>query len=91
MRLTEEQIGKICRLILSHLKEKNLISLKAPEEKIIHRLQEIFMSDLKVEDELNEEVEKILREHEAEFGEVDRRKMFQLIKKKIIRERNLVI
>jgi len=91
MRITEEQVSKICHMILANLKERSLIELKVPEDKVLHRMKEIFIADLKVEDELNAEVEKILSEHEAEFGDVDRRKMFLLIKKKLIKERNLVI
>lgn len=93
MRLSKEQVEKISRIILENLKAKKLIIFKAREETVLNRMVEIFLKDLKAEDELDREVEKILkdREREIEAGRMDYRKMFNLIKDKIAKERGIVI
>jgi hypothetical protein len=55
-------------------------------------MEEIFIKDLKVEDDVNREAEKLLGQYTRQMGDkIDRQKMFQLIKKQIIKDRNLVI
>ena len=46
-----------------------------------------------IEDKLDEEVKKIITSHanEMDTGNVDHRRMFQMIKKKLVRERDLVL
>lgn len=55
--------------------------------------EEILMEELTVEDRLNEEVREILKAHagEIEKGRMDYRKLFELTKQKLVRERNLVL
>lgn len=93
MRLSKEQIEKISRIILDNLKAKGLIVFKAPEDAVFHRMVEIFLNDLKAEDNLDREVEEILKGHarEIEAGRMDYRKMFSLTKGKLAKERGIVI
>ena len=93
MRLLKEQVEKISRIILDNLKAKELIIFKAQEEAVLHRIIEIFFNDLKAEDELDKEVEEIIKGHakEIEAGRMDYRKMFSLIKGKLVKERGIVI
>jgi len=93
MRLSKEQVEKICKLILNHLKAKELIVFKAQEEAVLSRIVEIFLKDMRAEDELDKEVEKLLKVHEREIeaGRMDYRKMFSLTKTKLARERGIVL
>ncbi len=93
MRLSKEQIEKISRLILENLKKKELILFKASEDVVLERIIEIITADIKKEDELDREVEKILSQHtgEIESGRIDYRKMFNMIKHKLARERGIVL
>ena len=93
MRLSKEQVEKISRIILDNLKAKELIIFKTQEEAVLHRIIEIFSNDLKAEDELDREVEEIIKGHakEIEAGRMDYRKMFSLIKGKLVKERGIVI
>lgn len=54
-------------------------------------MQEIFIKDLKVEDEINREAEKILDQYEQKLGKIDRHKMFLMIKKELIKQKGVVI
>lgn len=93
MRLSEEQVEKITALVLKSLKDKNLITVKADEKTVTDRMAEEFLKDLRAEEELNREVEKIMESHsdEIDTNRLDYRKMFSMIKNKLIKERELII
>jgi hypothetical protein len=79
--------------ILRRLKEAEIIDIMGPEEPVVERLKHVITENLSVEDQLNREVDDILREHlkEIQRESVDYRRMFQMIKTKLARERNIVI
>lgn len=93
MRLAIEQIEKISKMILENLKQKELIIFKADEEVVLKRVVEIFAGDMKAEDDLDREVENIIKQHQNEIdkGRMDYRKMFSMIKNKLVKERGIVI
>ena len=91
MRLTERMVEEIVSDMVERLILKKLIRLKVSREELFSRIKEIFIADLKVEDELNEEVKRLLAAHPEELKGVDYQRMFDLIKKRLIRERGLII
>lgn len=92
MRLKEFQVKQICQKVLLTLRAKQLIVLKKTEAECLKLMQEVFIKDLKVEDEIDREAERILQEYSAKMGgNIDKEKMFQLIKKQLIKDRNVVI
>jgi|688.fasta_scaffold137275_3 hypothetical protein len=92
MRLSEFQVKQVCQKIVLGLKAKQLIHFKKSEGEVLAKMQEIFIKDLKVEDDINREAEKILAQYEAQMGDkVDRQKMFQMIKKQLVKEKGVVI
>lgn len=92
MRLSEFQVKVLCQKVLVALKSKKLIQFKKPEMEVLARMQEIFIKDLKVEDQINQEAEKILAQYEAQMGDkIDRQKMFQMIKKQLIKDKGVIV
>ncbi|MBI5682138.1 MAG: DUF507 family protein [Deltaproteobacteria bacterium] len=93
MRLTIEQVEKISRIILDKLKEKGIILFKVDEDVVLKRITELFLKDLQAEDELEREVENIMKQHAGEMdrGKMDYRKMFMMIKNKLAKERGIVL
>lgn len=93
MKLSIEQVDKISRIVVERLKEKDLVVFKAPENKVLERMHEIIMRDLKAEDDLDREVEEILKTHTGSIDnqKIDYRKMFSMIKGKLARERGIVL
>lgn len=92
MRLKEPQVKHLCQKVLLTLRAKQLIILKKPESAILARMEEIFLKDLRVEQEIDREAKRLLEEFEAKAGgTIDRQKMFTLIKKQLIKDRNAVI
>lgn len=93
MRLTKSQIEEISRLVLRRLREMEIVAINAPEDKVLHRIVEIFTKDLTAEDELDREVKKILEAYEADFksGKMEYMKMFSKVKEKLVKEREIII
>ena len=92
MRLSEFQIKQVCQKLLTGLKTRQLIHVKKGDAEVLDKMREIFVADLKVEDQINREAEKILEQYAAKMGDkIDRQKMFQMIKKQLIKDKNLVI
>jgi hypothetical protein len=54
---------------------------------------QIFTNELSVEDQLNDEVREILSQHAEEMRQknVEYREMFKMIKKKLARERKIIL
>jgi hypothetical protein len=91
-RLKESQVKLICQKILLTLRSKQLINLKKGDSDVLSKMEEIFTADLRVEDDINREAEKLLNQYAAKMGSnIDREKMFQMIKKQLIKDRNVVI
>lgn len=92
MRLKEFQVKQICQKLLLTLRSKQLINLKKSEPEILAKMEEIFIKDLKVEDDINREAEKILEQYARQMGDkIDKQKMFQLIKRQLIKDKNVII
>ncbi|MCK4738614.1 MAG: DUF507 family protein [Deltaproteobacteria bacterium] len=93
MRITLEQVEKISKRVLEDLSKKKLIIVKASEEDIVRKIQDVFLADLHAEEKLDKEVDEIINSHSSEIEEerIDYRKMFNMIKGKLVRERGLII
>ncbi|MEK7773604.1 MAG: DUF507 family protein [Deltaproteobacteria bacterium] len=93
MKLTKEQVEKISGLVLKRLKDKDLIDLKAPEVRVLEKITDAVLTDMKAEESLDREVEELLKSHTggADNQKIDYRKMFTMIKTKLARERGIVL
>ena len=93
MRLRQEEIDYTVWSIVRKLKESGKVVFLGSDEELLEQLRQALVKELVVEDELNREVDKILQDHQNEIQResVDYRRMFQLIKNKLVRERNLVL
>ena len=93
MRLTKPQIEEVSKLVLRKLRGMELVTINAPEDKVLHRIAEIIAKDLTVEDELDKEVKKFLETYEADFksGKLEYMKMFNKIKEKLVKERDITL
>ncbi len=83
----------ITKKIIDGIVSKQLVASAVPMEKLLSGAEEIIMSELTVEDRLHEEIRELLRKHnpEIERNKLDYRKLFELTKQKIVKERNLVL
>lgn len=93
MKLTEEQVEKITKKIFKNLVDKHLIELKAKDSQVLKKMHDVFMEDLRKETKLDAEVEKLIQEHsgELEGDSLDYRKMFNLVKHKLAKEKGIIL
>jgi hypothetical protein len=95
MRLKESQVKLLCQKLLGGLRAKQLVQLKKTDPEVLNRMQEIFIRELKVEDDINLQAERILAENLRKLGvkgdQIDREKMFEMIKKQLLKEKNVIV
>ena len=93
MRLKKEHIDRISTMILNGLKEKKLIRPKVPDEKIRVKIIETIMADLHAEDKIDDEARQLMENYRGQIqsGQIDERKMFQMIKKQLVKDKKIVL
>jgi len=93
MRIPKSWVPIIAKKIIDNLIAKELVSPKIPMDKLLETAEGLMMEELSVEDRLNDEVRVLLKKHESEIerGRMDYRSLFELTKKKLVKERNLVL
>ena len=93
MRIPKSWVPIIAKKIIDNLIAKELVKPKIPMDKLLGIAEGLMMEELLVEDRLNDEVRVLLKKHESEIerGRMDYRSLFELTKKKLVKERNLVL
>ena len=93
MRLSKEMIKHIADAIAVNLEAKSLAKYEVQKDRISAKITEVITADMMAEDKLNEDVKKLLAVHEDEIsrGHMDYRKVFELTKQKLAKERGMVL
>ena len=93
MRIPNTWVPLITKKIVEGLVSKQLVTPRVSMDKLLSGAEELILDELMIEDRLNEEVREILRKHspEIERSKLDFRKLFELTKQKIVKERNLIL
>ncbi len=93
MRIPKSWVPIIAKKIIDNLIAKELVRPKIPMDKLLEKAESLMMEELMVEDRLSDEVRLLLKKHESEIerGRMDYRALFELTKKKLVKERNLVL
>lgn len=92
MRLKPAQVKAICQKILVDLRTKQLVILKKNDTEVLAKMEEVFSADLRIEDDINREAQKLLDQYAAQMGSgFDREKMFAMIKKQLVKDKKVVI
>jgi hypothetical protein len=83
----------MAKRIIENLIAREMIKPKIPVEKLIEQADAIILAELMLEDRLNNEVRELLKKHETDIerNRMDYRKLFELTKQKLVKERNLVL
>jgi hypothetical protein len=92
MRLTKNQIEFLSHRLMKDLIERGFIEADDPT-KLRDDFNRLITGELQVEDQLNDEVREILSQHAEEMRRtnVEYREMFKMIKKKLARERKIIL
>ena len=93
MRIPKSWVPSLSRKIVENLLKKELVEAAVPVETLLAETERLLLEELTVEDRINEEVRHILKKFEPEIekGRLDYRKLFDMTKQKIVRERNVIL
>lgn len=92
MRLTSDEIEYISRKIVKTLVAEGKLELDS-EARVVEAVVRVITEELMVEDRLNEEVREVLIQHasEMERSNITYTEMFKMLKKKMAREKGIVL
>ena len=93
MRIPKGWVPGISKKIVNDLLKNELIRLRDSKEQVVALVEELMLEELMAEDRLNDEIREMLKQYDAEIekGHLDYRRLFDMTKQKLIRERNIVI
>lgn len=93
MRIPKGWVPVLSGEIIDELLKKEMIELKVSREQAVTVLEELILYELMAEDRINQEVREMLKQFDSEIekGRLDYRKLFDLTKKKLVKERNIIL
>ena len=94
MKIKQEEVERVCQLVLEKLKEKKLIVFKVEERKVYEALVHTFMKNIQEEDAIDTKAREILEENTPDSAlqdGFDRQKMFLMIKRKLAQDRGFIL
>ena len=93
MRVPKGWVPVIASEIVEELINKDMVRIQLTDVQLKAVMEELIMEELMVEDKLNDEIREMLKQfdEEIEKGHLDYRTLFDMTKKKLIRERNIII
>ncbi len=92
MKISEKQILRMARAIFKGLKEQKVVEFKEKEEVALERAAAIIRADFAREAELDREVNRMMDDLERQNpGEFQRFKMFPMLKKRLAKEKGIIL
>ncbi len=93
MRIPKSWVPAISSHIVDNLLNKGLVESLVDVKVLKEETEKLVTDELMVEDRLNEEVRNLLKKYgdEIEKGRLDFRKLFDMTKQKLVKERNIVL
>jgi hypothetical protein len=93
MRIPKTWVPVLAKEVMEELLRKESIELNAPQEQVMSIIEELILEELMVEDRLNDEVREILKKFDSEIeqGRLDYRRLFDMTKHKLIKERDIIL
>ncbi len=93
MRLNTIRIHQMAAAVVERLEAQGLLQIQGKTDLVVQQLETAITRELQVEDRLNADVRKLLKQFDQEFaaGRADYQKMFSMVKQKLIKERGLIL
>jgi len=93
LRFTDDLVRRLCASILARWKAKGLIRPKASDDALLSRMTAEIHADIQREAELDRDSEALLQKHlgKIEASQANSRVLFQKIKERLARERDVVL
>jgi hypothetical protein len=92
MRLNPDEVEFIARKIVKTLVAEGKLEVDS-EARVVEGIMKVVTDELSVEDRLNEEVREVLVQHsrEMERSNITYTEMFKMLKKKMAREKGIIL
>jgi len=92
MRLTSDEIEYLARKIVKTLTKQGRIEIDSVP-RVVGSIAAVVTAELMVEDKLNEEVREVLLQHSSEMqrSNITYTEMFKMVKKKLAREKGIIL
>jgi hypothetical protein len=92
MRLTSDEVEFISRKIVKTLVSEGKLEVDS-EPRIIDAIGKVITEELQVEDRLNEEVREVLMQHSSEMerSNITYTEMFKMLKRKMAKEKGIIL
>ena len=92
MRLTSDEIEYVSRKIVKTLSAEGKLQMDS-DARVVEAIGRVITDELMVEDKLNEEVREVLIQHasEMERSNITYTEMFKMVKKKLAREKGIIL
>lgn len=93
MRIPKTWVPVLAKEVMEELLRKESVKLNAPQEQVTSMIEELILEELTVEDRLNDEVREILKKFDSEIeqGRLDYRRLFDMTKHKLVKERDIIL
>ncbi len=93
MKNRQEEAGKIARLVFKHLKDHSLITARESDEKILGKIEAVYLKNLQDETDIEQETKKIMEQYRAQIasGAVDSQKIYSMIKKQVAKDKKFIL
>lgn len=90
--MTDRQAKRMAEAILKGLKDQKVIQFKEKEEKVLERATAVIRGDFEREAELDREVNRMMDDLERQNpGEFQRFKMFPMLKRRLAKEKGIIL
>jgi len=92
MRLTSDEIEYISRKIVKTLSAEGKLEMD-DAGRVVEAMGKVITDEMMVEDRLNEEVREVLLQHasEMERSNITYTEMFKMVKKKLAKEKGIIL
>jgi len=92
MKLPREYVAYISKQVLKQLSQEGLIQFDQADY-VQEVMTQVMLEELSIEDHINEEVRKILDQHDDEMKRmgVSYEDMFRKVKRQLVRDRNVIL
>jgi hypothetical protein len=92
MRMNDKVLQRLVQYVFRELKANQTVIFKEKEEKVAQRALEILRGEMQKEAALDVEVNRMMDELERQNpGEFQRYKMFPMLKKRLAKERKIIL
>ena len=92
MKSNEKLVQRLVQHVFKDLKAQNIVTFKEKEDRVFQRACEILRREYERETELDREVNRMMDDLERQNpGQFQRFKMFPLLKKKLAKEKGIVL